>query len=160
MLTAERVREVLDYNPDTGALTWRTTTSNRAVAGTLAGYARKDGRRAVMVDKRMYWAHRLAWLHVTGEWPRGMVDHIDGDNKNNAIANLRDVNNSVNQQNRRRAQSNNRLGLLGVKKNGPGFSATIKAGGRKIHLGTWPTPGEAHAAYLAAKRRLHEGCNI
>lgn len=55
----------------------------------------------------------------------------------------------------------NATGLLGVSKaDSRGFRARIFYAGKETHLGTFKTPEDAHAAYLAAKRRLHAGCTI
>jgi hypothetical protein len=82
----------------------------------------------------------------------------------NRFCNLRDVVKRVNQENRKKASSNNKSGFLGVSPNGKGWAATINtsvSGVRKhYYLGTFPTPIEAHKTYVKAKRNLHEGCTI
>lgn len=106
-------------------------------------------------------AHRLAWLYVYGEWPNGDIDHIDGDRLNNRIANLRDVSRRVNLENQRRPKACNKSGFLGVKTfRDQRFQARIQVRGVQLHLGTFDTPHEAHAAYVAAKRNLHQGCTL
>jgi len=162
-LTAARLREVLGYDPETGVFTWRVFRSGRAVVGQQAARApRCNGYSTIFVDGYLYPAHRLAWLYVTGEWPVGLIDHKDGMKANNAFGNLRDVTHGVNLQNQRKARVDNTLGLLGVThhpKNNK-FQARITLDKKTQSLGYFKTPEEAHAAYLAAKRRLHEGCTI
>jgi hypothetical protein len=148
MLSAARLRELLHYDPTTGVFTRRSN-------GRGAGYRAKTSVE-IRVDHQLHRAHRLAWLYMTGAWPQNHIDHIDGDQFNNRFANLRDVTRTVNMQNRRRAQSNNRLGLQGVSAWGSRFKARLD--GSK--LGAFDTPEEAHAAYLDAKRRKHEGCTL
>ena len=92
---------------------------------------------------------------MTGEMPRGDVDHIDGDRANNIWANLRDVSHKANLQNRHGAQKNNKSGFLGVHKRGKKWAASIAVNGRSVSLGRYPTPEDAHHAYLGAKRLLH-----
>ena len=158
--TAEQVLEHLAYDPETGHF-YRTKNGPGVRAGQLAGTSNPDGRREISVFNRKIKAARLAWLVTTGEWPKGEIDHINGDPSDNRIVNLRDVSRMVNQQNQRRAKSSNKSGLLGVKTNKTGkCSANIVLEGKKIFLGMFDTPYQAHVAYLAAKRRLHEGCTI
>lgn len=87
MLTVERLRELLDYDPETGVFRWKEPRRKCRV-GEVAGSLRKDGYVKIQVDGRFYQAHRLAWLCVYGVWPSA-IDHIDGNRANNAIANLR-----------------------------------------------------------------------
>lgn len=164
MLTVERLREILNYDRETGVFTWRIKTCSKVVAGTEAGYADSTGRRFIRVDGVLHQAHRLAFLHVTGEWPSKVVDHMDLDPGNNRWANLRDVTRLVNQQNRHDPQANTTTGFLGVTrdKRRPGFIARIKLPGKSAatHLGQFSTAEAAHAAYVEAKRAHHEGCTL
>jgi hypothetical protein len=159
-LTAERLREILCYDRETGVFTWKIWKGGTARANSVAGFRDDFGHIHVNVDGRGYLAHRLAWLHVYGEWPPTelTVDHKRG--KSNAIENLRVVTQTVNMQNRHAAQKNNRLGVLGVDLLKTGYRARIKPPGKRsavVHLGIFATPEEAHAAYVKAKRVLHEG---
>jgi hypothetical protein len=158
-LTADRVRDVLAYDPETGRFTWRVRRACFA-AGSLAGWKTPCGYRYISVDMEVCVAHRLAWLHTHGTWPKGVVDHINGDRADNRIVNLRDVSYAVNAQNRRLAQKNNRSGLLGVVKCRGRWRAAIGINGARTWLGTFDTAQEAHEAYLAAKRQMHDGCTI
>lgn len=157
-LTADYVRNLFDYDPESGVFRHRTTRSSRALAGAVAGCL-DDRYVRIGIDGRIYSAHRLAFLWVTGQWPVYAVDHVDGDGSNNRWSNLRDVSPRVNAQNKRAAMSNNKTGFLGVFKRGdkPNYKAQIKADGKLIYLGTFATAEDAHAAYLAAKRKLHVG---
>jgi AP2 domain. len=120
---------------------------------------RPDGYIYIGLMKAHFLAHRLAWFWVHGEWPPLLIDHLNGVRDDNRIANLRQADRRLNMENRRR-ESYNVTGLLGVKPNGKGFSARIGVRGVEHHLGTFKTPEEAHAVYVEAKRRLHEGCTI
>src|SRR5690349_6023774 len=75
-LTAEYLRAIISYAPDTGHFTWRISRSN-VRAGERAGCSREDGYRLIRIDKTMYLEHRLAWLYVHGEWPSQFIDHIN-----------------------------------------------------------------------------------
>lgn len=161
-LTQQRVRELLNYDPETGEFTNRITRSSRAQAGATVGSLAVNGYVTIRIDHALHYAHRLAWLYMTGEWPTGDIDHRDGQRANNRWKNLRDVSRRTNQENRRQPQANNGTGLLGVctDKRGRGVRAQIVVDGRQTYLGKFATPEEGHAAYVAAKRRLHAGCTL
>lgn len=155
-LTSERARELFHYAPETGMLVWKLARGT-VRAGATAGCLRSDGYRRVHVDGHDYMTHRIAWLIVTGQSPKGEIDHINGVRSDNRLANLRDVSRSTNQQNRQRANGGNKLGLLGVYQRSNGkFLAEIRCG-KSIHLGTFDTAEAAHAAYVEAKRSMHTG---
>jgi len=160
-LTAARLRELLHYASDTGVFTWRVFRCGRAMPGAVAG--RKSGQYwCINIDGQTFKASRLAWLYVTGEMPENVVDHWDTDKLNNRWSNLRDIPQSHNIQNQRRAQADNILGVLGVTHHAKNnkFQARITVGGRTRSLGYFASAVEAHAAYLEAKRTLHAGCTI
>lgn len=158
MISHERLKELLVYEPDTGLFRWLPRPRIRA--GKVAGNVSERGYIRVFVDGRSYQANVLAWFYTKGEWPVGDVDHEDGVRGNNRWKNLRDVSRSVNLENMRTAKRNNLTGLLGVKVMKGKFQAGITVRGTRLHLGTFDTPAEAHGVYLAAKRELHEGCTI
>ena len=152
-LTAESVRNLLDYDPETGALKWKV--DRRSVrAGAIAGSITRDGYRRVGIDGASYSAHRVAWLHFYGKKPEHQVDHINGDRLDNRISNIRDVSGKLNIQNQRRPHSRNKAKLLGVTTLSKScFVAKING----MHIGCFKTPELAHAAYLEAKREMHPG---
>lgn len=160
----ERLREVLSYDPETGVFAWRYTgRRGKPAAGALAGSKDPRGYVQIRVDGKLYWAHRLAWAHVHGEWPSGEVDHMDSDKGNNRISNLRDGSKSLNMQNLRHPMRSNRSsGLLGAHwfKSANKWKSAITVDGRTRYIGLFDTPEAAHAAYVAAKRQLHAGCTL
>lgn len=153
-LTAQRLRELLYYDPETGSWTWRLKVHGTTKPGDLAGCAARN-YWVIGINRRIYLAHRLAWLYMTGVWPRLHVDHIDGDGQNNRWSNLRDVDRCINLQNRRAADTDSRSGKLGVHKGSASWIAEIGFFGQRHYIGTYETSEDAHAAYLAAKRELH-----
>ena len=154
-LTAERLRELLDYDPATGVFTRKVRTTNRIKVGDVAGYLRNDGYIRIKIDGRMHLAHRLAWLYVKGESPPDQIDHRNGIKTDNRIANLRLATHIENMHNRRKPHADNKTGFLGVSPSYGMFQARIGVNGKIKHIGTFPTPEEAHAAYVQAKRQLH-----
>lgn len=90
-LTHARLLEVLDYDPVSGLFRWRISNSNRAPVGAIAG-SRRKGHLAIRIDGVRHYAHRLAWLYMTGEWPKGQIDHKSRDGADNRWVNGRDIN--------------------------------------------------------------------
>jgi hypothetical protein len=160
-LTAERLHELLHYDPETGVFTWRVRRRPHMCVGAVAGCA-MDNYWCVRIDNRPYRAHRLAWFYVHGAWPLDLVDHIDGDGRNNRIKNLREATHATNAQSQRRARKDNKTGFLGVAyyKANNTYTAQIRLNGAKKHLGYFTTAAAAHNAYLDAKRRGHPACAI
>lgn len=144
----------LSLLPD-GRLMW-IDPPGKAKVGDIAG-SPHNGYIQVGLFGRRYYAHRLAWFLHYGRWPQGELDHVNGNRADNRIENLREVTRDENAQNRRKAQGNNKLGVLGVYRHSERFRAQIMAAGGRIHLGLFDTVEEAHAAYVAAKRRFHAG---
>lgn len=159
-LTAERPRKIYDYDPDTGAFVRRGasgTQGNWKAGSAVNGAVNPAGYIRIIVGRRLYLAHRLAFLYMTGEWPTQVIDHMNGNPADNRFCNLRDVDAQSNSHNQRMTKGN-KSGFLGVSLKGPGkFTAQIKADGKFIHLGTFDDPQVAHLAYLDAKRKLHRG---
>lgn len=157
-LTAERLRELLSYDHETGVFIWRIRSAQRMHIGDIAGCRHIEGYRHIRVDRSRYLSHRLAWLYVYGAWPLHEIDHIDGNKSNNAIGNLRDVPRLINMQNRRKMMLPNRSSdLIGVSAHGSRWAAAITTDGTRLYLGHFDSQDQAHAAYVAAKRQLHQG---
>lgn len=160
-VTQSLLKECISYNPISGEFVWIKGYNNRNI-GKVAGMIDVDGYRVIKFKKRIWRAHHLAWLYVNGEFPRSAMDHIDGNRSNNAITNLRVVTFSGNSQNQRVAHKDAKYGMLGVDKlsHRKLFRARIATGGKRVTLGYFKTPEEAHSAYLAAKRIMHITCTI
>ncbi len=160
MITQEELQRKLSYSAETGVFLWRNSFC-AIRAGDVAGCVNQCGYRQIRLGDKTYKAHRLAWLYVNGDWPKGQIDHINGDRSDNRVTNLRDVSGLVNSQNRRRPQKNNKSsGLLGAHKSKKRWASFIGINGKARRIGLFDTPEEAHEAYLTAKRQLHEGCTI
>lgn len=162
MLTANRLRELLKYDSHTGIFTRRTDNGRGMKVGDIAGSKHPDGYIYIYVDGANYAAHRLAWLYVHGRWPVGDLDHKHGKSAGNGITNLREATKKMNMQNERGPRSTNVSGYLGVhwRKDRKKWVAQLMVNGKHRRFGSFSTPEEAHAAYLAAKRMYHSGCTI
>jgi len=157
-LNAERLREHLHYDPETGVMTRLIGQG----AGERVGCVMKQGHLRCRVGNIEHLLHRLAFLYMTGRWPSHEIDHINGDPADNRWQNLREATHHTNQQNRRRANKNSKSGLLGAswRKDRGHWCARILVGKRYLYLGRFETAEEAHAAYIEAKRIHHVGCTI
>lgn len=145
----------LSYNPATGEFRWLRDMGARAKAGHSAGAAwsnSKGSRYLILtVKKRRYAAHRVAHLFMTGRWPSGQIDHLDGNGLNNKWCNLRECSQSQNQGNARKRRDNS-SGYKGVSFHSATgkFCARIQHDGERVHLGLFETAQEAHAEYCKA----------
>lgn len=160
-LTAERLRELLHYDPDTGVFTWKKNMKGGVRAGDVAGTEALTGYLVIRIDGKLYLAHRLALMYVRGAWPANKVDHRNRVRRDNRIGNLRDASDTLNAQNTTaRTEYPGTFMLGGGRRNlRRPWSARIMSD-RKVHnLGYFETRQEAHQAYVAAKQRLHEGCS-
>lgn len=157
MLTQERLKELLEYDPETGVFV-RLVARTNAREGSIAGSTHSQGYLTVWIDGKHHKCHRLAWLYVHGRWPASMIDHINGVKTDNRIANLREATRSENIQNRSTAYSNNKSsGVLGVywHEQAGKWQAKITTNGRSRSLGLYHDKGLAEAAYLEAKATSH-----
>lgn len=144
-LTSFRLKELLEYNPETGIFIWKQKVNRRIRVGSLAGTL-SQGYWRISVDGHIYKSSKLAWLYMYGQWPIRCIDHKNGVPADDRIENLRDVSMSQNSQNRIAKGwyfSDNR------------YVSEIITPEHKIRLGRFKTQEEAHAAYIAAKRMLH-----
>ena len=150
-VSAERVRELFDYDPENGFFTRKVTVAPNAVQGSRAGNANTAGHIQICVHGRMYMAHRLAWLWMTGAWPIGEIDHINQVKSDNRWSNLREATRSQNLMNRGHKR---KLDLpRGVSRAGRRYQAQIREDGRFRHIGMFGCPTVAHLAWAAAARK-------
>lgn len=159
-LSHSELTSVLHYAPETGVFTWIKTLSNAAQRGKQAGTKHVDGRIYIGVGGKRYLAHRLAWMYVNRSFPNECVDHINGDNSDNRICNLREASHAQNMQNHRKARSDSNSKLIGAMPHQGKWRSDIVLHGRKTYLGVFDTKEDAHEAYVNAKRKLHQFCTI
>ena len=164
-ITPETLRQLLDYNAETGELTWRhrpteffpsvrVANSWNARYANASAFTSDDGRgyRQGAIFGKMFRAHRVVWALVTGKWPNGEIDHLNGQRADNRWTNLRDVSRSINNRNTKR-HSHNTSGYSGVffhEKTGR-WRASIKADQKQIHLGCFGSKEDALVARKLAE---------
>ncbi len=155
-LSHAEARRLFDYDPVSGALTWRVSVSWRVKAGDRAGSSfDAGGYRLVMFRRVTYREHRLIWFWVTGSWPAEEVDHKDRDKQNNAWENLREASAAQNRQNVG-LRKHNTSGTTGVSLHPSGkWAAYINVNGGRIALGVFEVKHQAVDARRAAEVRWH-----
>jgi hypothetical protein len=173
-ITAERARQLLQYNDHLGILIWKYRTPemfegrkrpadvlckiwNKKFAGKIAGGDDcHKGYRTISVESIRYFEHRIIWLIVHGEWPKDQIDHRFGVKFNNKIEELREANESEQRQNQKIVASNS-SGKTGVSwhKAASKWMAYINHENKRYYLGLFQTVEAASDAYLRAKKRLH-----
>lgn len=116
----EVLREIFNYNPETGEVAWAKCCSNAAPIGKAVRSITSAGYISVSINKKRYQLHRVIWKLYYGEEPHGkVIDHINRDKTDNRINNLRLATWAENTFNRR-LQCNNTSGATGVYKDADG----------------------------------------
>ena len=150
MLTAARLRDLMDYDPETGVMTLKVRRGG-CLPGRIVGCRHHSGYTVATIEGKQYRLHRLAWLYVTGEWPIGDLDHKDRDRSNNKFANLRNATDSQNGANTGLLPANT-TGLKGVTyvPRRRKFQSQIRENKQRRWLGYFDTAEQAHEAYSRA----------
>lgn len=153
-LSAERVRDCLSYDPETGVFVWvKPPKEHKRLAGKVAG-CKRTGYLMIKFDGVGYKAHRLAWLYVYGELPSVGIDHRDGNPLNNRISNLRPATQAQNGANA--ARKAGKPTPKGVRKLPSGrYQARIRYAEKLRTIGTFNSAEAAAQAYLAESKRLN-----
>jgi hypothetical protein len=139
------LKEILHYEPTTGIFKWKVSNNNRINVGDVAGSINSDtGYHRIKINAKSYFAHRLAFLYMTGEFPPEQCDHINHSKDDNRWINLRLVSHQDNQRNRS-MRVDNKSGFTGVflHKATNKWTAQIKIKGKSKHLGLFTELAEA-----------------
>lgn len=161
-MTPDRLRDLLYYSVVSGRFYWisdRVCGKGRifAKAGSSAGCTDKLARYVrIRLDGKLYHAHRLAWLYVTGKFPASLVDHVDLIRANNAWINLRAATKSENSCNSKTAISNT-SGYKGVTwfARDAKWCAAVQRDGKRIFLGYFKDKEQARLAVEAGRNEHH-----
>lgn len=154
-LTQEQLKALLSYDPDTGIFKWLDCNRNHR-DDNVAGSKRLNGYISIRVDYSLYYAHRLAWLYMTGDWPKDQIDHINRTRDDNRFCNLREATLAQNNLNSK-IRSDSQIGLKGAyrQKGKNRFYSKITYRGELYRLGYFDTAEEAHEAYCKKADELH-----
>lgn len=149
MVTQKRLRELFNYDEDTGLFT-RISPVRKANVGDIAGCVAKNGYITISVDCKRYYAHRLAFIYMTGSCPR-TVDHIDRDRSNNKWSNLRESTAQLQEANKVKCQGKtSKYKGVSFKSKIGRYVARLKVDGNEIYLGCFADEDNAARAYNAA----------
>ena len=145
MLTQVELKSLLDYNSITGLFKWKNL--NYSTTGCING----DGYINIKINNKIYLAHQLAVLYITGIFPIDQVDHGNHIRSDNRWSNLSEATYASNSKNKSKAK-NNTSGVTGVRwnKRDKRWVARIKVNGKQLHLGNFKNKTDAIAARLAA----------
>jgi hypothetical protein len=152
-ITQEKLKAVLDYNPDTGIFV-RKKNSGPAKKGDIAGSLGRDGYLVVRIFGERYLAHRLVWLWANGYLPEHEIDHINRKRDDNRLKNLRHVSRQCNSRNKA-ATKRNKSGVTGViwhKRDKVWFSYICVAY-KTINLGYFENKKDAVKKRFAAEQK-------
>lgn len=156
-LTLVQLRSALWYDVDTGVFYRRKRVPGpNSGVGNVAGGLDSNGYVSIMVEGHRHPAHRLAWLYMTGKWPTKDIDHKNRVRHDNRFNNLREASVSDNTRNTI-VRRNNKVGLKGVHydKCASKWKAQIAYGGKKRHLGLFPTAELGAEFYDLASQLLY-----
>lgn len=158
-ITQKRLKEVLHYDPDTGIFKSIIGRKGIKCIGAELGHIGRYVK--IAIDKKRYYAHRLAFLYIEGYFPENDVDHIDRDKLNNKWSNLREVSRRCNLRNCD-IRETNKSGITGVSwsKEKRLWVASITINYKMIQLGRFPSiKSAAIARYNAEKEHSFYKCN-
>ena len=168
------LRQLIDYDPETGALVWRvrdvsffTDGKKSALVAMNTWNARCAGKPALngkmssgyfsgRIFVRHYLSHRVAWAIYSGAWPERQIDHINGNKSDNRIVNLRSATSQENSKNRAIGIKNT-SGTIGVSwsEQKSKWLVRINKNGRQIAIGSFKSKDDAISA--RAKASLEYG---
>ena len=157
-INQKMLREILDYNLETGEMIWINPSKyHQDLKGKIAGSAamHHSGKLYynIQINGRKYKRSRLAWMWMTGSWPKDMMDHIDGNSTNDAWCNLREADCLTNAWNHKKRKKTSPL-PMGVRQAQSGkYVARISCNKKHITIGTFENPEIAHQAYCKARRQ-------
>ena len=152
-ITQKRLKEVLTYRKTTGKFL-RNYNFYRFMKGSEAGSTHQRGYVHIGIDGEEYKAHRLAFLYVTGQWPKHGVDHKNGDKSDNKWNNLRDVSQVDNNKNAKK-RKDNVSGCTGVHwcNTHERWKVQIGHGAKRKYIGSFIKLGDAIKARKKADKK-------
>lgn len=155
-VTGSTLELMLSYDPAHGTFRHQTGRGPRSGGvGSIAGTRTNNGYVSIVVCGQRFLAHRLAWLWMTGDWPKGEIDHINGNRSDNRFCNLREATRSQQGANGGKRITNS-SGVVGVHfdRSRAKFASRIGVNNKTINLGRFATLREAAAARETAEKKF------
>lgn len=154
-MSQQELKTIVRYDSGAGHFTWLSNRGGKALAGAAAGSINRRGYVEITIACRKWLGHRLAWYYEHGVIPSS-VDHVNGNQSDNRLANLRIASQGQNMANTK-IRSNNTSGFKGVSwcSDTSRWVAQIRKDGKKRTIGRFDTPEAAHRAYCLAADRMH-----
>lgn len=154
MFNQKFLKSILNYNKKTGIFIWKKPFGYKMKQGDTAG-SNSHGYIGIRISKKLYSAHRLAWIYVYGKSPKYDIDHINGNKKDNRISNLRDITHLENSYNTLKPHKNSKHGIVGITWDKNKWLVRIRTKLGRLTIGRYVKKEDAGNAYLEAKRKYH-----
>lgn len=154
MITQNKLKSKLHYSPYLGTFIWVEARKVGSKIGDVAGSKDTHGHIQIKIGGKLYLAHRLAWLYMTGSFPKDEIDHVNGIRDDNRLVNLREATKNENQYNSR-IRKDNTSGKKGVSVKGNKYMASARINKEKIYLGLYDTLEDASRAYQKFAKEHH-----
>lgn len=156
MITQEQLKELVNYDQNTGIFTWKKPITNKVKIGAIVGNLHNRGYIEMRVGKTRSLAHRLAWLYIYGFIPK-LIDHINGNKQDNRICNLREATYQTNLYNSK-IRSDNKSGVRCVSwdKKRNSWEVRLKVDGKLKHYGNYKDLNDAKQIAEKIRREHHK----
>lgn len=156
ILTQEKLKTLLHYDPDTGVLIWRAKPSRGIKVGRQAGTPTSEGYLALQINKKKMFAHRAIWFYVYGIWPEQEIDHINRNRADNRFVNLRAATRLENSHNTGKHVTNT-SGYKGVTfhRRSKRWQVQLSANNKTFYVGQFTQLTDAVQARAIAEIFLH-----
>lgn len=153
----QHIRDHIAYDPSSpSGLVWLTKPNKRIVVGSLCGCLKPNGYWMLRFEGISYLNHRVIWFLLTGNDPaRALIDHVDGNPKNNTFENLRVASLAENTHNTK-ISKNSRSGVKGVGWNKGKWQASLMVRGEVVYLGRFTDLEEAKVVIQEARIKYHK----
>lgn len=159
ILTQEYLKSIILYEPLTGMFIWRYKEACPSFkrGGRISNCVEKDGYIQIRISGKSFKAHRLAFLYITGEWPKEQVDHINGIRRDNRWCNIRECTPRENMFNMRACVDGK---IKGIRKKNKSYEVTLRINGIPTYLGSYKNLEDAVKTIRAAREKYHKDfCN-
>jgi len=156
LITQDVIKNILEYNQYSGKFIWKNCAGRRKRNGDTAGFKDSQGYVKIKIFGKSHFAHRVAFIYMTGRSPVEEIDHVNLVKDDNKWSNLREATRLQNSMNKWK-RKHNRSGFKGVSfhKRCKKWVAQIQKNKKCYHLGYYKTPQEAYSIYIREALRQH-----